>query len=128
MPLPKEIVGMLVRGDLKTSTQGSPYLDKLPALGPDIFPDNLRIWDLSTSGGDDGRKLHRLLTEAGLSKSQRAGVTLFLGSFVRVEDGDLTLGDIRALTEEELIRLRGHYFGNARPAIDSIKKIKKLFG
>lgn len=129
MPLPKDVFQRLVSGDLRISgTSDSDYLDKLPTLDSSIFPDDLRVWDLAASGGEKGKKLHRLLDEAGLTKGQRAGVTHLLDSFVRVGENDLTLGDVRALTEEELTKLRGNLAWGARPSIGSIKKIKKLLG
>lgn len=128
MPLPDRIVEMLARGVLKVSNEPIDYLDKLPTLGSDVFPDNLRVWDVAASGGEDGKKLHKLLDEAGLTKGQRAGVTHLLDSFIKVEDNDLTLGDIRALTEDELNRLRARLAWGAKPTISSIKKIKRLFG
>ncbi len=45
-----------------------------------------------------------------------------------VGENELTLGDIRALTEEEMVRLRGHFAWGAKPSVDSIKKVKRLFG
>ncbi len=47
---------MLVRGELGFSnTSGPDYLDKLPTLGSDVFPDSLRVWDVAQSGAEDGK-------------------------------------------------------------------------
>lgn len=130
MPLPKDIFLQLVKGELRgtTGVSNSAYADKLPTLDPTDFPDDTSVWDLSCSGGEFGKKLHELLKREGLTKGQRGGVTHLLDSFVRVGNSDLTLGDIRALTEEELTKLRGNLAWGASPSIDSIKKIKKLLG
>lgn len=120
---------MLSQGELKVPGDlESGYLYKIPTLGPDIFPDNLLVWDIAQSGSENGKILHGFLGRAGLTKGQRGGVTNLLGSFTRVGEKDLTIGDIRALTEEELIKLRGRLAWVAKPTVDSIKKIKKLLG
>ena len=129
MPLPKDIFQMLVNGELGTgNTSDSAYLDKLPTLGSEIFPDQIRVLDVARSGTNEGKILHGFLGAAGLTVGQRAGVTHLLDSFIRVGEKELTVGDLRALTEEELIKLRGHLAYGAKPSIDSIKKVKKLFG
>lgn len=129
VPLPKEIVTMLARGDLDlVELPNSDYTHMLPTLGSDVFPDKTRIWDIHESGTKEGKKLHGALKQAGLTKGQRAGVTHLLSSFLKVGENDLTAGDIRALTEEELKKLRGRFFGGASPSITSINKVKKLFG
>ncbi len=128
MPLPKELFQKLVSGELGLSGATEDYLKKLPTLNPNDFPDNIKVWSISASGSEEGKKLHKLLDEAGLTKGQRGGVTHLLDSFIKAGENDLTLGDIRALTEEELIKLRGNLSWGAKPTIESIKKVKKLLG
>lgn len=121
MPLPKDIVQRLASGEMNLD------LDVLPTLNEEVFPDSLEVWEVGASGGENGKKLHKILDIAGLSKGQRAGMTHLLGSFAKIGDEDITIGDIRALTEEELMRLRGE-FKWGKPTADSVRKIKKLFG
>lgn len=79
------------------------------------------------SGGFEGQKLHKLLNESGLSKSQRAGMTHLLSSFSEVGGSEMTVGDIRALTKEELIRLLPE-MNWGPPTLQSTLKVKKLLG
>lgn len=128
MPLSKDIVTRLAKGDLKFSaSSASDYTNKIPTLGEDVIPDDISIWDASASGGEVGRKIHELLDQAGLTKGQRSGMTHLLDTFVKIGDSELKVGDIRALTEDELMKLRGE-FSYGKPSTDSVKKIKKLFG
>lgn len=119
---------MLVKGDLDVfKSLESGYLSKIPTLGPEFFPDEVGIGKLHCSGLDVGEKLQRLLNEAGLSKGQCAGITNILGIFSSLDGNDLTVGDIRALTIDELLRLQS-LFTWRKPTITSIRKIKKLLG
>mgnify|MGYP000318303980 CR=1 FL=1 len=125
MPLPKEIVLALTQGLLKKNN--SSYLDLIPQLNISEFPDDLNMWDLAASGSEFGRKLHEQLDRAGLSKAQRAGMNNLLNAFCRMRGEDIKVGDIRALTEEELLKLSGQ-FDWGKPSPDTVKKVKRLLG
>lgn len=128
MPLPKDVVRQLASGELGAECLPVPgYIEIIPTLGPDVFPDEVTIRSISQSGGEEGRVLHALLRRAGLTKGQRAAITHLLGFFSMIGENKITVGDIRALTSDELMRLRKK-FSWGTPSMGSVEKIKKLFG
>lgn len=126
MPLPREIVIKLSRGELKIPKKPEDYINKLPTISSDEIPDSINLWNISNRT-EVGEELRSRLEKAGLSRGQRAGISHILGDMAKIGDEYLTVGDVRVLTEEELLKLQNQ-FSWGKPTIQSIKKVKKLFG
>lgn len=122
MPLPKEIQKYIEEG------RGD-YLHKLPTLNPEEFPDDLTVSHLSGSGTEIGQRLQKILHKSGLTKGQRAGVTMILGSTSLIEDHYLTIGEVREMSFEDLLKIR-HRFKYLRGAASdrSLMVLKTLCG
>ena len=121
MSLPKEI-----RNALEKASDVEPvddYFYKLPTLDPDDYPNNVTLSHL----GIYGSGLREVLIEAGLSKGKRAGVTHILGTTTKVGKHYVTVGDIRKLSFEELLKLR-RQFTYGTPTERSLRILKKLCG
>lgn len=123
MPVSKEIREILEQAPKKEVYED--YIEKLPTLNPEDFPDETRLADLH------GRGLRRILRQAELHKGAIGGVTRILKTTQIIGDYenriDVTLGDIRGLSFEQLVNLREHFWYGT-PTPQSLLVLKKLCG
>ncbi|OGM11899.1 hypothetical protein A2Z22_01555 [Candidatus Woesebacteria bacterium RBG_16_34_12] len=105
------------------------YIKKIPTLTPEEFPDSVKLEDLA-SWSDYGQKLRELLQKAGLTKHQRATVTLILTSTSEVGEDRLTVGNIRELSLNDLFKLKPSFSSTVfgKPGDRSLQILKTLCG
>lgn len=124
MPLPKEALDILASGNLDHGSDSPElkYFKNIPSLDSAVISDDTSVLEARNSTA-----LDEALKAAGLSKAERAGMSILLNNFSSMGGQDVTVGDIRGLSETELTVLRGK-FDWGRPSENSIKKVKRLFG
>lgn len=132
MPLPVELREYL---DLfiPEIPQKEPEDDYISQISPFDVLDGMRI---STLCIDRRGELITHFKTAGLTKAQRAGVNRLLGEIAKLKLSeeriyDLTVGDIRNMTDEQL-RLIGHDWpgphNSFHPGKNGVRILRALFG
>lgn len=100
------------------------YVNKIPRLDVE---DNTALWNIGVG------ELKGTLCKAGLVREQVTEVTEVIGNTGLIidrknqEDYRLTVGDIRELTDDELMLL-GSGALNYRPGVRSVEILRRLFG
>lgn len=97
-------------------------IDRLPTLDRDVFPDGMLLSELWQS-----EQFYKELTLRGFSPRQYIVVSFMIGSMEKLAGRDVTVGDIRGKTAEQLYQQQNR-FDAVRPGQSAILAVKQLCG